>query len=74
MLAIIALDPEAEPPDHLVIRKPLAKAARGMNHEGGELWPDTEDPAYQCLVGWLAGAPGADLAGPCTDAASALER
>ncbi len=39
--------------DHLILRKPLAIAAGGMHHVGGELWLDQSDPAYRCLHAWL---------------------
>jgi hypothetical protein len=40
---------------HLAVLKPLARAAGGMHHVGGEVWQSTDDPAYRCLRGWLAG-------------------
>ena len=70
MKAIAALDPEvATIADHLLLLKPLAVAAGGLHHLGGDLWPSPTDPAYRCLEAWLrTGA--SDVAGraACTEA------
>jgi hypothetical protein len=40
---------------HLAVTKPLARAAGGVHHVGGDVWTSRDDPAYRCLVGWLEG-------------------
>jgi len=53
--AIEAIDPGAEPADSLMIRKPLAEAAGGVFHEGGDLWTSKDDPQLLCVLAWLSG-------------------
>lgn len=64
-----ALDPAATDVDaNVALTKPLAVAAGGLEHVGGDVWASREDPGYRCLRTWLAG----DLdAGECADAAPA---
>jgi hypothetical protein len=38
----------------LVVRKPLAVAAGGAGHEGGEIFMSTDDPGYLALAAYLA--------------------
>jgi hypothetical protein len=38
----------------LVLRKPLARAAGGSGHVGGEIFAAVDDPDYQALAGFLA--------------------
>lgn len=35
-----------------LLRRPLAKRAGGVFHEGGDVFADTSDPGYQALLGW----------------------
>ena len=35
--------------------KPLAVAAGGLVHAGGEIFADTKDADYRALVRWIAG-------------------
>ena len=54
MLSIAGLDPGAEQiEDHLLLLKPLAVAAGGFHHVGGDLWADQGEPAYRCLHSWF---------------------
>jgi len=56
-VAAFALDPltDGQPIDMcLVLRKPLARAAGGSGHEGGEQYRDTAEPGYQGLRTFLA--------------------
>jgi len=61
--------------ESLLLRKPLEEAAGGYFHRGatlyarGNVFPDTTDPEYQIIAGWIDGAtevptcqePGANL-------------
>ena len=68
-LAFAGLSADAYPPSaQLALRKPLAIAAGGFEHEGGVHWPTTEDPGYLCLRGYLL----ADVEDPAADCARAL--
>lgn len=54
MRLLTGLDPEVtDLESHLILLKPLAVAAGGVHHVGGDLWPDQRDPAYRCLHSWL---------------------
>lgn len=56
-VAVFALDPEALADGLdgcLVLRKPLALAAGGCGHEGGEIFLTRDDRGYRALRGWLA--------------------
>lgn len=57
--------------DQLSLRKPLATAAGGYGHVGGDIWRDTDDPGYLCLEAWLAGSSDAAA---CAEAAAAVPR
>lgn len=54
--SLTGVDPEAPIDRSLVLSKPLAENAGGLDHVGGDLWPSTTDPAYLCVRGWLEGA------------------
>lgn len=45
-----------DPADCLLLRKPLALAAGGMGHLGGEVWDDRDDPEARVVEAWLATA------------------
>ncbi|HTE56684.1 MAG TPA: hypothetical protein VK698_37785 [Kofleriaceae bacterium] len=49
------VDPGARPDLNLILRKPLAEAAGGVQHEGGDLWLSRDEPQAACVVAWLAG-------------------
>lgn len=55
--------------DQLSLRKPLATAAGGYGHVGGDVWLDPTDPGYLCLEAWLAGSSDE---GACAEAAAAV--
>ncbi|HEX9638424.1 MAG TPA: hypothetical protein VGB99_12860 [Acidobacteriota bacterium] len=40
-----------------LLRKPLAPAAGGMDHDGGTIFSSTADPDYQTLLAWISSAP-----------------
>lgn len=42
--------------DCLLVRKPLAEAAGGVAHEGGDVWSDSSSPELQALRDWIEGA------------------
>jgi hypothetical protein len=68
-----AIDPDREPPDSLLVRKPLA-APGGVFHEGGDLWRRADDPELLCLLAWLAGSSdSASAEAACTAAAGQVE-
>jgi hypothetical protein len=68
--ALAAIDPGADPADNQIVSKPLAQAAGGLFHQGGEIWPDRQDPQYLCVLGWLAGtSDDAAVAAACVTAA-----
>lgn len=74
-VAIAGVDPEASTPDlHLALTKPLAVAAGGLAHAGGDVWPDREDPGYRCLRAWLAGeSERTESIAACSEAAAAVD-
>ncbi len=39
--------------DCLVLTKPLAMAAGGVYHGGGDIFADADDPAYVAMARWL---------------------
>lgn len=50
-LAVLA---EARDPDRsLALRKPLALAAGGLHHGGGDVFVDRTDPGYRSIRRWL---------------------
>jgi hypothetical protein len=53
--AIASIDPGAGPADSLFFRKPLAEAAGGVAHEGGDVWTRRDDPQLLCVLAWLGG-------------------
>jgi len=71
MLSIAGLDPEdTQIEDQLLLLKPLAVAAGGFHHVGGDLWPDQSEPAYRCLHSWFrSGTSDADAQAICQRAA-----
>ncbi|MCC6993592.1 MAG: hypothetical protein IT370_03080 [Deltaproteobacteria bacterium] len=66
--AIEAIDPGAAAEDHLLVRKPLAVAAGGQRHLGGELWATRTAAAPTCLVAFLGGRDDAAMADACAAA------
>jgi hypothetical protein len=71
VLAFAALQPELSPGDEqLPLSKPLAGAAGGSHHEGGDLWDGTEHPGYRCVRRWLEGLD--DDAESCASALAGL--
>lgn len=58
---------------HIALTKPLNVDAGGLSHVSGdvEVWADTNDPAYRCMRGWLAG--DLSVAAACDEAALALD-
>ncbi len=72
--AFAGIDPEPSDLAHsLVLQKPLARDAGGVAHEGGDLWPSSDDPSYVCLASWLAGDTRDAAALACDAAAAALD-
>ncbi len=67
--AIVELDPSADPDHHILVLKPLAPDAGGMEHVGDTIWAARSDPGYVCLREWLAHR---GTATSCTDAFTAL--
>lgn len=56
--AFLGIDPAPSAIDaHVALLKPLAEAAGGLPHVGGDVWESRDDDAYRCVYGWLAGAP-----------------
>ena len=45
-----------DPPTSPLLLKPLAAAAGGSVHQGGEMFADTSDAGYQVIRDWIAGA------------------
>lgn len=41
--------------DNLALLKPLSTEVGGLGHVGGDIWPTTDDPGYQCLLAFLSG-------------------
>jgi hypothetical protein len=54
VLAAFALEVEDGVDSCLVLRKPLARAAGGCEHAGGEVFPGRDDREYRALRAWLA--------------------
>lgn len=55
--AVVGIDPDPMPLEtHWALTKPLAVAAGGIAHEGGELWRSTADADYQAVLRWLSAA------------------
>lgn len=52
--SFVAVD-SAPPLQHLAILKPLAESAGGLDHVGGDVWSDVNDPGYRCVLAWLEG-------------------
>lgn len=42
-------------PSSLALLKPLALAAGGVDHVGGELWASADTAEFTCVKGWLDG-------------------
>lgn len=49
------VDPGVAPGRSLILRKPLAAAAGGIEHEGGDLWTTRDEPQAACVLAWLEG-------------------
>jgi hypothetical protein len=45
-----------DPPSSPLLLKPLARAAGGGVHGGGEIFADTTDAGYQTIRNWIEGA------------------
>jgi len=45
-----------DPPSSPLLLKPLAVAAGGVVHGGGDIFADTTDADYQVIRAWIAGA------------------
>lgn len=73
--ALAGFDPEAPSVDtNLVLLKPLAVDAGGVAHEGGDRWPNREDPSYVCMHGWLSNRAGdPDVMQACATAEAELD-
>lgn len=52
-VAAFALD-ATSPDECAVLRKPLARAAGGEWHEGGEIFPSRDDRDYRAVRAWLS--------------------
>ena len=66
--AIEAIDPGAAAEEHLLVRKPLAVAAGGQKHLGGELWATRTAAAPTCLVAFLSGRDDVAMVDACAAA------
>jgi hypothetical protein len=44
-----------EPQDSPLLRKPLAVAAGGVTHSGGDIFADQQDVDYQTVLSWISG-------------------
>jgi hypothetical protein len=47
---VMTWTPDASP----LLRKPLAEAAGGEEHAGGDVFQDTNDSDYQTVLSWIA--------------------
>lgn len=57
-----------DPASTLLLMKPLARGAGGMEHVGGAHWETRRDRGYRCLQGYLAGDLSEDVALACARA------
>lgn len=54
VLSFAGLD-QSPPLQNLAVLKPLAGSAGGLDHVGGDVWSDVNDPGYVCVLAWLEG-------------------
>jgi len=66
-----AVSPGADADSHAFLLEPLATAAGGWDHVGGEIWGSTDDPGYRCLRRWLEGS---DPSTACAEAVASVPR
>ncbi|RLB56429.1 MAG: hypothetical protein DRJ42_03360 [Deltaproteobacteria bacterium] len=71
VLAALGVSPFGDAATHALILVPLAPSSGGWHHVGGDIWASRDDPGYQCLSRWLAGA---DSAASCATAAANVPR
>jgi hypothetical protein len=69
-LSFAAVD-SAPPLQHLAILKPLAESAGGLDHVGGDVWSDVNDPGYICVLACLEGRVSDEQAA-CAEARSSV--
>lgn len=55
LLAVGGLVTTWQPQDSPLLRKPLAEAAGGVTHSGGDIFADAQDGDYQTLLSWISG-------------------
>jgi hypothetical protein len=53
--AVEAIDPGSAFDEGMMLRKPLAEAAGGVAHEGGDVWQERDEPQASCVIAWLRG-------------------
>ncbi len=51
----------SDPESSRFLLKPLAQAAGGLPHTGGNHWASTEDPEYQVILDWIRALPAAEF-------------
>ncbi len=56
--------------EHLAVLKALAESAGGMAHVGGDIWADTSDPGYLCVLAFVSGQADSSA---CADAFAAID-
>ena len=54
LVAVAGLVTTWQPEDSALLRKPLAEAAGGVQHVGGDVFTDTSDADYQTVLTWIA--------------------
>lgn len=69
--AVEAIDPGAPFDRGMMMRKPLAPAAGGVAHEGGDVWRDPAEAQPSCVVAWLRGESQDPAAQEACEAAAA---
>jgi hypothetical protein len=63
---------DSTPPlQHLAILKPLVESAGGLDHVGGDVWSDVNDPGYICVLACLEGRVSDEQAA-CAEARSSV--
>jgi hypothetical protein len=50
--SLLAVDPETPPAQSMLLTKPLAG---GIDHVGGDIWVNVDEPQPACFLGWLTG-------------------
>jgi hypothetical protein len=51
----------SDPESSRFLLKPLAQAAGGLRHTGGNFWDSTQDPEYQVILDWISALPAAEF-------------